>query len=51
MNNQPTAMLTESTKNENRAGKEVSSPTPILLIFDVAGAGTCTGDRCPAREG
>jgi hypothetical protein len=51
MNNQPTAMLTESTKNKNGAGKEFSSPAPNLLMFDAAGAGTCTGGRCPTREG
>jgi hypothetical protein len=51
MNNQPTAMLTEPTTNENAAGKEASSPTPDLLMFDAVGAGTCTDDTCTARKG
>jgi len=64
MYNQPTAKLTEPTTDENRAaklteptmnengaGKESSAPTPNLLMFNAAGAGTCTGDTCTAREG
>jgi hypothetical protein len=51
MNNQPTAKLTESTMNENGTGNESSSPTPNLLMFNAGGAGTCTCDRCTAREG
>jgi hypothetical protein len=51
MNNQPTAKLTEPTSDKNRAGKGSSSPTPNLLMFNAAGAGTCIGDTCTAREG
>jgi hypothetical protein len=64
MNNQPTAKITEPTTDENRtakltepmtnenaAGKEASSPTPNLLMFNAVGAGTCTDDTCTAREG
>jgi hypothetical protein len=52
MNNQPTTKLTEPTTNENGAGKESSSPTPNLVMFNAGGAGSCTaGDRCTAREG
>lgn len=64
MYNQPTAKLTEPTTdekwaakltvptmNQNGAGKGSSSPTPNLLMFNAAGADTCTGDTCTAREG
>jgi hypothetical protein len=51
MNNQPTANLTEPTTNENGAGKEASASTPDLLMFNVAGAGACTGDTCTLKEG
>ena len=51
MSKQPTAKLTEPTTNENGARKELSSPTPNLVMFNAGGAGVCTGDRCPAREG
>jgi hypothetical protein len=51
MNNQPTAKLTEPTTNEIGVGKESSSPTPNLVMFNAADAGACTGDRCTAREG
>ena len=50
MYNQPTAKLTEPTTDENRAGK-APSPTPDLLMSNAAGAGTCIGDTCTAREG
>ena len=45
------ANVTEPTMNENGAEKESSAPTPNLLMFNAAGAGTCTGDTYTARDG
>ena len=59
MNDEPTAKLTEPTTDDNRAatraestanekgaGKESSSATPHLLMFNAGDADACTADSC-----